>query len=1480
MKSDLPVHVNGHFILDSNRRNLWKSTDPDVQDNRSRWNANLFKAIASSYANFLTNAKDYYIDSRYKKWTFALNALHNYYSLFPRFSRVSVAKQWDKLNCIVYKILLKDNAQILCVFESDASTSSGQKIIATWHPLISQAQSDQVYFWTYKITGAERKVIHPILSSIGMKLTSAPPRVMECFNTVISKPEQESVTRSSDQKEVALVSTKSQQKYATHSNPQEVILTSSSTVSTSHKIPSLSPQSAFDYYTKHNSFASSGTMEPYRISETVFHDTETFLVFIKYLLEIEIVENMNGTGTSETVSISATPEPPYRFPEEPFSHFLLLSADGVLRKFDAENKIFYSRFSHLFPSQHHDKFLHPELTTIQFDSSYFIDPEDTDQERILKVILNIFDNTFHLKLKSQKCVTNYSALIRKDTLKQYWTCFFRDGIFSKHLNEFLKNWALLLTVDDHLFSLSSEVVPMYLPEVVPTCLPETPDLTIENMCTVMQKLKMPFLDSSVVEAQVDCPKLNDRNRILYNVFQVNNITPLVSTLKAQEIDMMIQYSSQSPKPADRKWLTLVQSLPFFEDVLGQYQPIIGREAFIWPQDASAAGYKSWSKGSNSIFIKDNAKWQELGSYQQLSMTIINKEQLYIKFIFPNFTELDEDERYNHLEDIRDTMYSICQRYNDLDTHNQKESTVNRIFEAKRFIGFLTNLKCIGSDSSCLQPISSFCDHTIEIFNVFSCDFQVLPKQLQSEKWLTFFKELGLKVDLTKTEYLSICNKTAQRKVNADISKCSATLIEYIFSEEISKKWCHDYSFLSQVSNIAFACTENLSNLEWIHPGVCQEASLVSLNGAASDELKNLLWTVRPIVKLPQMCTSYYPDEEMKCLISNLKIVVKASIDDVISNIRNISTKSLYANEALFGNYPSNLTPPTGVSTKLMLVMLNNLIFLNDDSSNVPISTLAMLPCIPVHSDPLKKDNRQVVLIKSSRVLKYGDIERYHPFLHKIPEELLRVSGLMEKLDIKNEVDLNHLQIVLENAFISSQGLRPDPNTKASVMEAIKDLKSLLQRNEQEHKSTAIPSPLYLPDTEGRLKVSTDFLYVDSYNYFGHMKLNLTNTPYSFFDIAEEVYGITSSELCYLLPENVRPLGMSLVCKQVLNEDSNIVEESDLAERLGESIQHESQPLVIVKVAKKHNIAGTDRDGLLSIISTFLSSLSIVSVRNLKTDIKLVESDVLIGNIITEVFLDSDGSEPCLYLDSECDDPDEVTIYIADYLYKTFFQQVVSDSKDKFIQFLARYLKADTSKQRERLLSRYSLSINSRSAGDFTAKVGEEIPKCYHYQLDQDLHNIFRPMEYVGYEKMEGNIILAQILYLVQGEVDHRLHLKLKISTSQDDMDVSILDLYKLVIGHRQERVISLVPEGDRAVLFPYDVDDELISLKGAMYEGNLVDIMTSICKELKEVWELTPELRRKAVRRLYLKWHPDKNLDDPAKAKKGFLISYAANRAP
>ena len=42
------------------------------------------------------------------------------------------------------------------------------------------------------------------------------------------------------------------------------------------------------------------------------------------------------------------------------------------------------------------------------------------------------------------------------------------------------------------------------------------------------------------------------------------------------------------------------------------------------------------------------------------------------------------------------------------------------------------------------------------------------------------------------------------------------------------------------------------------------------------------------------------------------------------------------------------------------------------------------------------------------------------------------------------------------------------------------------------------------------------------------------------------------------------------------------------------------------------------------------------------------------------------------------------------------------------------------------------------------------------------------------------------------------------------------------------------------------------------------------CEELKEIWKLNPEDRKRAIRRLYLKWHPDRNPDSPDFAEKVF----------
>ncbi len=54
------------------------------------------------------------------------------------------------------------------------------------------------------------------------------------------------------------------------------------------------------------------------------------------------------------------------------------------------------------------------------------------------------------------------------------------------------------------------------------------------------------------------------------------------------------------------------------------------------------------------------------------------------------------------------------------------------------------------------------------------------------------------------------------------------------------------------------------------------------------------------------------------------------------------------------------------------------------------------------------------------------------------------------------------------------------------------------------------------------------------------------------------------------------------------------------------------------------------------------------------------------------------------------------------------------------------------------------------------KLGVEIPQSYHRRLDQDANNTFKPMEYVGYEVMEYQNIVAEVAHIVPSKEESSL----------------------------------------------------------------------------------------------------------------------------
>ena len=116
-------------------------------------------------------------------------------------------------------------------------------------------------------------------------------------------------------------------------------------------------------------------------------------------------------------------------------------------------------------------------------------------------------------------------------------------------------------------------------------------------------------------------------------------------------------------------------------------------------------------------------------------------------------------------------------------------------------------------------------------------------------------------------------------------------------------------------------------------------------------------------------------------------------------------------------------------------------------------------------------------------------------------------------------------------------------------------------------------------------------------------------------------------------------------------------------------------------------------------------------------------------------------------------------------------------------------------------------------------------------------------------------IYAIVLYPLMDESDNPLAKKYKIIVGESEhglQDVSTLDLYKLIpnMSEKQHKGQELVPA---------DSDGAIAQVSQVADSQKLLEIRRKIFKELKDIWELNNEVeKRKAIKRLYLKCHPDK----------------------
>ena len=1490
LECNLPVHINGHFILHSSRQSLWKADDDD-NDSKHQWNTALLKAIASSYAMLLMTIK---ADYKILSGEVHLRDVEKYYKAFPSWTAPSIRSSSEKAGSSIclhdlegsHSMSITPKEPTAVAERSIASKGQSQPLSNAPVPnVLVESTSGH----SSKTPSTETRI--PLPTNEWLILAENVFKRLATMNAPVIAVTHKSPTK----KELHTIEwcplkdedPASQVYFVGSSVPNLVIekigmkLTRTKHWVRKHfehigcSIPTTSPTTVYEYYEKfHQQVLPVGRTFPCPLRETSLKSVEDFKIFFDYIAMAIPSQTQQTLSSEDTVAI----EQPVVYPP------LLVTADGMLRYCNEESdKVISSSFSGLFQKCLHF-FLHSKLVDAKIPKHFLLTPSEENKDvcidKIDLCLTSVLPDNL-MNVTDTKCSEAFAPLITN-----IWRCFSTDVFFKAFLRDILEKWALLLAKNATLYScyLRKEAV---LPIIPPTVEREGCDHHIGNTdnqisfetcahaSSVCQHLDLPFLDTEIVPFSAVkgiCPMLSEPSfmlQVLHNFHHQFDISKYITKDKAKKL---LSYFGNIHLKKDQESLGYLKQLPLFQTHQGNFTSLTGKLVYQWPSQMCSDGQDIWLKNNNDVvFLDPWGSWSELGLHGEFQVCSIHPIEIYCQFVFPNFGDMNESLRYKHLYHIKDSVFEEAKTHSEMRKSPMRQSSVH-------FIYALKCLPCIGRDHH-LRAVSEFYDNENIIFYTFRENFQFLPEHFRHEssnrKWKNFLKELGFHFYVTATEFLDLCQEMANNKHVCDTTEKSSVLFKYLFERE-TQEWFTKTSFLSGVVNIPFVLADKCVGYRWIAKtppenhasGTCKVETnddgpvyLTQLKGACIYNDVKLVWSVKPVYHVPQQ--SMNPTN----VLGQLNINFIATVSDVVHHLITISETGR-SDPRLFDSYTAPL--PSAGDERLIDVTAKCFNFLSDNGeSDGDVEILKMTTCIPVPTSD--GDRNKIVFVKPSQTLMTEHAKAFFPYLHQVPYELMASRQLLERIGVKDSIQLSHIQLVLNTIHDQLNGTAIDPNLKQTICLALSHLVLLLPTS-----SGKELSPLYLPGRDKCMHHTSTLVYPDSYSYkecklpesANYVLLHHPDPQKDQFDFA--------NQFCTLLPEEVRPIPLSKLCCQTIKKEcTSECEDIDMARCLKVTLRLEQLPSVCISTFKKYAKDCIRLENAKELLSSLFQGVHVKTVKDLEVELAMKNRTTLIGTANVEFYLStSDSDNFCLYLDSK------ITRMLEEHIHKTMVQEllgainkiigtstpgiVIPKIKEAFCLFL----KSQTNEELHKACKISGIELEDLDfVRELIPNLGHPIPKEWHYMLDQNPENVFHAQEIVGYETSEGNIIFAQVLYAIPPEdldlsqdSTNPLLNRYKIALLDEEINVTALEIFKFVRERRESLAIANTDEQEEE------------SVKEGGRFSNARAAKRHLCQLLKQIWRMSEPERSRAIRRLYLQWHPDKNLNNVELANEVFTF--------
>ena len=752
------------------------------------------------------------------------------------------------------------------------------------------------------------------------------------------------------------------------------------------------------------------------------------------------------------------------------------------------------------------------------------------------------------------------------------------------------------------------------------------------------------------------------------------------------------------------------------------------------------------------------------------------------------------------------------------------------------------------------------DHRNAVFLSFLPKSCFPPEKYRGEDWMLFLKELGLAIKVSSDQYLEFARQVENSSISDKSRKKSEALVSYLFS---SKELMEDACFMRSVAQVNYLLTEKVpGQLTAVAAAFVENQSKICFKDSFCSYHEDVarIWTVAAL--LPSY-VQFYLDHFYSRKPNYLGINFEISPELVERNfIHVIQSERLEKSRHTKKAYDTVLIEENEKIEQRKVTLRDIILEIAEATYEFLSRKRYSTRCLQDHESVLIRGADYHRLVKPCDATLSDDVN-LKPYLWTVETYFGRYFDLFKSIGVTDKPSTVQLAGVLERIAHELQGNCMDENVATLAHRAVGHLGVALsdQRSIQDIQTLYLPSVTFSNTKFQYLRESHTVIYIDDISKVARLKK--FEQPCLVYKSEPASAEDEERHLCTLvkkLPERLRPMLLSDLIK----------EEMIPAERIGNGEVAESLLTTIQSRVFRDSLwrlhinegQSPDDENSKKVLTEVLTRIEIRTLNKIETILKYKNEEIPESRKDKPCFIVKEGDLLVVNITSL---PGEEKVFLCTVIARELVSKlhsVISTTESAtLIPLLLNMSPKDMMKSLDALGIRRDKTMHNEHEELF----GSHSPTPGDFvptELHWMLNNSFEEYDVGEFVAYEVEDPESLESVFIYATVRRKIQ-------EHDDSNDSIRNYrYEICIGEGE----ILEVESFQIYKFSRNESGALDTVAGSDDSSSTIDPLigvtyeeakTEIMKCLQEAKLLELDKRRLFIKRLYRKWHPDKHESRP-----------------